>query len=57
MTYASVLDARRGIAELLARPLAKLAEEDLRFVDALVSRTLDKQEIAAAIRSRFKKKR
>ncbi len=57
MTYASVLDARRGIAELLARPLAKLAEDDLRFVDALVSRTLDKQEIAAAVQSRFKKKR
>ena len=57
MTYASALDARRGIAELLARPLAKLAEDDLRFVDALVSRTLDKQEIATAVQSRFKKKR
>ncbi len=57
MTYASALDARRGIAELLARPLAKLSDDDLRFVDALVSRTLDKQEIAAAIRSRFQKKR
>jgi hypothetical protein len=57
MTYASVLDARRGIAQLLARPLAKLAEDDLRFVDALVSRTLDKQEIAAAVQSRFKNKR
>lgn len=57
MTYASALDARRGIAALLTRPLAKLADEDLRFVDALVSRTLDKAEIASAVRARFEKKR
>jgi hypothetical protein len=57
LTYASVLDARRGIAALLERPLAKLAEDDLQFVAALVARTLDKAEIATAIRARFTKKR
>ena len=53
MTYTSALDARRGIAALLAKPLGKLADDDLQFVDALVARTLDKTEIAAAIRARF----
>lgn len=53
MTYASALDARRGIATLLSRPLGKLADADLQFVDDLVSRTLDKAEIAEAVRARF----
>jgi hypothetical protein len=52
-TYTSALDARRGIADLLARPLGKLPQEDLAFIDALVSRTLDKAEIAEAVRTRF----
>ncbi len=57
MTYANELEARRGIAALLARPLAKLTDEDLRFVATLVSRTLNKAEIATAIRARFTKKK
>lgn len=56
ITYASVLDARRGIAQLLALPLAKLADDDLQFIDHLVTRTLDKAEIAAAVQARFAKK-
>jgi hypothetical protein len=50
------LDARRGIAELLARPLGRLGEDDLQFVDELLARTLDKAEIASAVRARFNKK-
>jgi hypothetical protein len=53
IAYRSVLDARRGIADLLAKPLAKLAPDDLAFVDELVGQTLNKGEIATAIRERF----
>jgi hypothetical protein len=53
LAYASALEARRGIADLLARPLGKLPEADLAFIAELVSRTLDKAEIAAAVRARF----
>lgn len=53
LAYASALDARRGIADLLARPLGKLPEEDLQFITEVLSRTLDKAEIAIAVRTRF----
>jgi hypothetical protein len=53
LAYANALDARRGIAALLARPLGRLPEDDLAFIDALVARTLEKAEIAEAVRERF----
>lgn len=53
IAYASELDARRGIATMLARPLGGLPDADLSFITALVGRTLDKAEIRAAIRERF----
>lgn len=53
IAYASELDARRGIATMLARPLGGLPDEDLTFIAALVGHTLDKTEIRAAIRERF----
>lgn len=53
LAYASALDARRGIAALLARPLGRLAQDDLAFIDELVTRTLEKAEIAEAVRARF----
>ncbi len=56
IAYASALEARRGIAELLARPLGRLGDDDLQFVDELVARTLDKAEIASAVRARFNNK-
>ena len=56
IAYASALDARRGIAALLARPLGRLGADDLQFVDELLARTLDKAEIASAVRTRFNKK-
>ena len=55
LTYPNTLEARRGIAQLLERPLGKLARDDLQFVDALLTRTLDKADIEAAVRSRFRK--
>jgi hypothetical protein len=53
LAYASRLEALRGIAELLHRPLARLAEDDLAFVNALVARTLDKAAIAQTVAERF----
>ena len=53
LAYAGRLDALRGVSALLKRPLARLAEDDLAFVNALVDRTLDKAEIVTAVRSRF----
>ena len=53
LTYASRLDALRGVSDLLHRPLARLAEDDLAFVNALVERTLDKAAIEQDIRARF----
>ena len=56
-TYASRLDALRGVSDLLHRPLARLDEDDLAFVNALVERTLDKAAIEQDIRTRFVPKR
>lgn len=56
LAYADRLDALRGVSALLRRPLARLAEDDLAFVDALVDRTLDKAEIAEAVGSRFSRR-
>ena len=56
LAYAGRLDALRGVSTLLKRPLARLAEDDLTFVNALVDCTLDKADVAAAIMSRFSRK-
>ena len=42
---------------MLHHPLARLADEDLAFVNALVERTLDKAAIEHDIRARFVPKR
>jgi len=56
-TFANRLDALRGISDMLHRPLARLAEDDLAFVNALVDRTLDKATIEKDIAARFSPKR
>ena len=56
-TYGGRLDALRGISDLLHRPLARLAEDDLAFINALVERTLDKAAIEQAVMERFLSKR
>jgi len=53
LRYRSTLDARRGISEILGRPLAKLSQADLGFIDGLVAETMDKGRIAAAVREHF----
>ena len=57
LSYASRLDALRGIADTLRRPLARLNPDDLAFVHGLVDRTLEKAAIAAAIKDRFPPRR
>ena len=52
-TYSNRLDALRGISDLLHKPLARLTEDDLSFVNALVDRTLDKDAIKLEITARF----
>ena len=56
-TYGGRLDALRGVSDLLHRPLARLAEDDLAFINALVERTLDKAAIKQAVLERFMPKR
>ena len=56
-TYGGRLDALRGVSDLLHRPLARLGEDDLAFINALVERTLDKAAIEQAVLERFLPKR
>lgn len=56
-SYSSRLDALRGVSDLLHKPLARLTDEDLSFVNDLVDRTLDKAEIKQEITARFSPKR
>ena len=51
--YASRLDALRGISDMLHLPLARLAEDDLAFVNELVGHTLEKAAIKKEIMGRF----
>ena len=53
IAFPSVLAAKRAIADELRLPLAKLADEDRLFINDLLSRTLGKPEILAAVRGRF----
>ena len=52
-TYGCRLDALRGISDMLHLPLARLAEDDLAFVNELVGRTLEKAAIRQEIMDRF----
>ena len=56
-TYGGRLEALRGVSDLLHRPLTRLAEDDLDFINALVERTLDKAAIEQAVLERFLPKR
>lgn len=56
-SYASRLDALRGVSSLLHQPLARLAADQLAFINALVERTLDKAVIEKEIHDRFHPKR
>ncbi len=53
LTFANVVAAKLAIADALRLPLAKLEADDLAFINDLVQRTLDREEVMAAIRARF----
>lgn len=55
IVYENELSARRAISYLLDRPLAELSSEDRTFVGELVGQTLNKTEIEAAIKQRFRR--
>ena len=55
IAYESELSARRAISYLLDRPLAELSQENRAFIGDLVGRTLNKAEIEAAIKQRFRR--
>jgi len=55
--FASQIAARRGIAEEIGLPLAKLSDEARAFIDAVLARTLVRPEILAAVRERFRQGR
>ena len=48
LTHSSRLDTLRGVSDLLHRPLARLNEDDLAFVNALVKAAIEQD-----IRARF----
>ena len=47
------LAAKRAIADEIRLPIGKLSEDDRRFIEALVARTLSRPEVIAAVRERF----
>jgi hypothetical protein len=53
LVFASPIAARRAIADEVRLPLGKLSDDDRAFIDALLSRTLARPEILAAVRERF----
>ncbi len=53
LAFVSAFAARRAIADEIRLPLATLSDDDRAFIDALLSRTLARVEILAAIRDHF----
>ncbi len=52
-TYPSILSAKRAIADYLHKPLAKLNEEQMAFVNQILSETLNKKAILAQVKNYF----
>ena len=53
VTFSTVIAAKLAIAEYLARPLAKLTPEQMAYIDAVCTKTLDKQEVMKQVRDFF----
>jgi hypothetical protein len=51
LRFASVLAAKLAIADYLGRPLAKLAAQDLGYIDALLKETLERRTIITCDRA------
>jgi hypothetical protein len=53
LTFSTVTAAKLAIAEYLARPLAKLTSEQMAYIDAVCTNTLDKREVMKKVRDFF----
>ena len=53
--YPSIIAAKLAIANELAKPLAKLPEQDLMFINTLLAETLERSIILAQVREYFRK--
>jgi hypothetical protein len=54
LRFPSVLAAKLAISDYLGCPLAKLAAEDLSYIDALLKETLDRRTIITCVRGYFR---
>ncbi len=55
--YPTVVAAKLAIADELAKPLAKLPEQDLQFINNLLTETLERSIVLAQVREYFRNKR
>ena len=53
LAFANAIAAKLAIADLLGKPLAKLAPEQLAQIDVILERTLSKEEVFSQIRDYF----
>ena len=56
LRFPSVLAAKLAVADYLGRPLAKLAPEDLGYIEALLKETLERRTITACVRGYFRER-
>ena len=54
LRFPSILAAKLAIADYLGRPLAKLAAEDLDYIEALLKQTLERRTIITCVRGYFR---
>ena len=52
-SFQSVITAKKAIADYLGKPLAKLTPEQMAYVNELLGKTLNKQEVMAQIKDYF----
>jgi hypothetical protein len=51
--YANAIAAKLAIADILAKPLARLSPEDRAFIDSVLAETLEKEQVLLRIREYF----
>ena len=54
LRFPSILAAKLAIADYLGRPLAKLATEDLSYIEALLKQTLERRTIITCVWGYFR---
>ncbi|MDQ2804028.1 MAG: hypothetical protein M3Y41_15650, partial [Pseudomonadota bacterium] len=56
LRFPNVLAAKLAVADYLGRPLAKLAAEDLGYIEALLKETLERRTVIACVRGYFRER-